>query len=137
VGARINLPIWQVHPAYKPSQPSGTVPVPAYPANFELRPEGDGIYKAGGDIKAPKLKHYVAAELSTEAKTRGAFNPFRLIPLQFPLLSIQKEPRRIYASSSLPVMGSTRRPPGLSGNTAFSLPERATAQQCPCASPSR
>ena len=65
---------------YKPAEQTGTVPVPACPSTFDFHPEVDGVYNIGGDIKAPKLKHYVAAQWSNEAKTRGAFNPFKPDP---------------------------------------------------------
>jgi TonB family protein len=67
-------------PAYKPAEQAGTVPAPTCPATFDFHPEVDGVYNIGGDIKAPKLKHYVAAKWSNEAKTRGAFNPFKPDP---------------------------------------------------------
>ncbi|MGA2650734.1 MAG: TonB family protein [Terracidiphilus sp.] len=66
--------------AYKPAEQTSTVPAPTCPPTFEFHPEVDGIYNVGGDIKAPKLKHYVPAQWSNEAKTRGAFNPFKPEP---------------------------------------------------------
>jgi TonB family protein len=65
---------------YKPPQSSNNEPVKACPAEIEFHPEVDGIYSLGGDVKAPKLKHWVPAELSNEAKTRSAFNPFKAPP---------------------------------------------------------
>ena len=66
--------------AYKPVEQTGTVPAPTCPSTFEFHPEVDGAYNIGGDVKAPKLKHYVTAQWSDEAKTRGAFNPFKPDP---------------------------------------------------------
>ena len=66
--------------AYKPAEQSGTVPAPTCPPTSDIHPEVDGVYSIGGEIKAPKLKHYVAAQWSNEAKTRGAFNAFRPNP---------------------------------------------------------
>jgi TonB family protein len=60
---------------YTPSQ-RPTDPAPACPARFDFHPEKDGVYKVGGDVKAPKVRHTVPAELSDEARTRGAFTPF-------------------------------------------------------------
>jgi len=66
--------------AYKPAEQTGTVPAPTCPPTFDFHPEVDGVYSIGGDIKMPKLKHSVAAQWSNEAKTRGAFNPFKPEP---------------------------------------------------------
>jgi TonB family protein len=65
---------------YKPPQSSINEPVKSCPASFDFHPEVDGVYSLTSDIKAPKLKHWVPAELSSEAKTRGAFNPFKAPP---------------------------------------------------------
>jgi len=65
---------------YKPAEQTGTVPAPTCPPTFDFHPEVNGIYSIAGDIKAPKLKHYVPAQWSNEAKTRGAFNPFKPDP---------------------------------------------------------
>jgi len=63
--------------AYKPARPNDTSPVQPCQANNPNQPQVDGIYRIEGDVKAPKLKHAVKAELSTEARTRGAFNAFQ------------------------------------------------------------
>ena len=65
---------------YHPAQPNGASPAQACPSSFSFHPEVDGVYRIGGDIKAPKLKHYVPAQLSNEAKTRSAFNVFKPDP---------------------------------------------------------
>jgi len=64
---------------YKPAQAAGSAAQPCA-SRFEFHPELDGVYRIGGDIKAPKVKHIVAAKLSDEARTRGAFNPFKAEP---------------------------------------------------------
>jgi TonB family protein len=63
---------------YTPRQ-APDAPVQACPANFNFHPEKDGVYKVGGDVKAPKVKHTVPAELSNEAKTKGAFTQFTAV----------------------------------------------------------
>jgi hypothetical protein len=73
-------------PTYKPTQTAGTVPVEACPAKLAIHPDVDGVYAVGGDIKAPKLKKYVPPQLSTEAKTRSAFNPFQPDPARVSLV---------------------------------------------------
>jgi len=63
---------------YTPTQ-RPTDMAPACPARFDFHPEKNGVYKVGGDVKAPKVRHTVPAELSDEAKTRGAFAQFTAV----------------------------------------------------------
>jgi|SRR5579863_1623757 len=62
---------------YKPAHPNDTAPVQPCASSFPYQPQVDGIYRIEGNVKAPKVKKTVKAELSTEARTRGAFNPFQ------------------------------------------------------------
>ena len=80
--------------AYKPAQAPGA-PAQACPARFDFHPEKDGVYKPGGDVKAPKVKHSVPAELSAEAKTRGAFTPFTAVSKVSFVVDVQGVPQDI------------------------------------------
>jgi TonB family protein len=62
---------------YKPAHPNDTSPPVACQASYPNQPQVDGIYRIEGDVKAPKLKHTVKAQLSQEARTRGAFTQFQ------------------------------------------------------------
>jgi TonB family protein len=62
---------------YKPAHPNDTSPPVACQASYPNQPQVDGIYRIEGDVKAPKLKHAAKAQLSQEARTRGAFTQFQ------------------------------------------------------------
>jgi periplasmic protein TonB len=79
---------------YTPTQVPGAAVQPG-PARFDFHPEKDGVYKPGGDVKAPKVRHTVPAELSTEAKTRGAFTQFTAVSKVSFVVDVQGVPQDI------------------------------------------